>query len=110
MKTFRGSGLSSVYSVETTKDNGFALAGYTSSYWAAKSYAWLIKIGGWTNGINTTMENRNVISSVNQTMNLTTVNSATGKVPKEKASGFDVVLATATILAVYLAGRKRERE
>ncbi|HEY9245536.1 MAG TPA: hypothetical protein VIO11_01690, partial [Candidatus Methanoperedens sp.] len=106
MKPFRGSGLGSVYSVCTTKDNGFVLAGYTSLYRSTDSYAWLIRTGGWTNGTaNTTMENMYGISPVG-TMSLTTGESAT-EVPEENVSGFEIVLAIIAFSAFLVFGRKR---
>ncbi len=101
IKPFRGSGISSAYSVHITKDKGFAIAGYTSSYWAANSYAWLIKVGGETSGTaNTALVNMNGTSSISPTMSLTAVQSATENVPMEKAAGFEVIM-TIMIFRTY---------
>lgn len=109
MKPFRGSGLGSVYSVHMTKDNGFALAGYTSSYWAAKSYAWLIKVGERTIGTtNTHIEKINRTSSVSPTTGLTAVQSSTENVPVEKAAGSEFLMAIPILLLVFIIRRKKE--
>lgn len=50
IKPFRGSGISSAYSVLMTQDGGFVVSGYTSPYWPTNSDALLIKVGGETNG------------------------------------------------------------
>ncbi len=108
MKPFRGLGLGSVYSVNMTKDGGFALAGYTSSYWGGDSYAWLIKVGGNTTGTaNVPIEKINKTSSATPTSSLTPAEPATKEAPKEKAAGFEVVLAITILLTLYKTGKRR---
>ncbi len=89
IKPFRGSGLASVYSVDMIKDKGFVLAGYTSSYWAAKSYAWLIKVGEGTNGTANAL-----IETINKT--------SSKEKAAEKAAGFEAALTIVMFLAMKM--------
>jgi len=92
-----------------TKDNGFALAGYTSSYWTAKSYAWLIKVGGRTTGTtNAHIEKINRTSSVSPTTGLTAVQSSTENLPVEKADGSEFLMEISTLLLVFIIRRKKK--
>lgn len=76
-KTLGGTEEERAYQVQQTRDGGYILAGYTFSYGAAGSNAWLIKVS------------REPAPSL------------------EKASGFEIVLAIAILMAVYIAGRGR---
>ena len=108
IKPFRGSGISSAYSVLMTQDGGFVVSGYTSPYWSTNSDAWLIKVGGETNGTsNTTDGNMNGTASISPNMGLTAVQSATEKVPAEKAAGFEAALAILIFLAMKMIGWNR---
>ncbi len=108
IRPFRGFGFGSVYSVNMTEDGGFALAGYTSLYMAANSYAWLIKAGGGTNGgANAPMEKTNETFSEIPTSGLTPAKSATEEVPEKKAAGFETFPVIIALSAVIVFGRKK---
>ncbi len=109
IKPFRGSGISSAYSVLMTQDGGFVVSGYTSPYWSDNSDAWLIKVGRGTIGTaNTSSVNMNETSSISPTMSLTEVQSTNEKVPAKKSVGFEVTM-TITIFLVMkmIRGEKK---
>lgn len=102
MKTFRESGISSVYSVIPTQDGGFVVAGYTSSYWGNNPEACLIKLGGKTNEtINIVIDKMNGTSAAIPAMSFTPIPSTIENASVEKATGFEKVPATIALLAVY---------
>lgn len=81
------------YSIQSTQDGGYILAGYTSSYGVGSVNAWLIKVGG---------------EAVEPTKSPTASPTRTPTViPSEKAPGFEAFLAITILLAVYVSGRKR---
>ncbi|MCZ7360354.1 MAG: hypothetical protein O8C55_09785, partial [Candidatus Methanoperedens sp.] len=64
--------------------------------------------GGETNGTsNTTDRNMNGTASISPNMGLTAVQSATEKVPAEKAAGFEAALAILIFLAMKMIGWNR---
>ena len=108
--TFRGAQNSEAYSVQQTKDGSYIIAGTTFSS-AGGSYVWLRKVGEEQTGTAKTPEaSPTETLAASPTQFLTTVPAETSTVaPPEKAAGFEIeiALATAILLAVYIAGRKR---
>lgn len=118
-KTFEGSKQDMVYSVQQTSDNGYVLAGYTSSYGAGLNDAWLIKMSGEpieateapiitsteTSEINETPAEIVEMAEVAE-INETTETSPTVPATEESA-GFEGVLGIITLLSISVLIQKK---
>lgn len=106
-KTFGGN--SSANAVKQTSDGGYVLAGITGSYDTGDTDAWLIKVSGESIGTaKTPKASPTETLAASSTQAPTAVPTGTLKLnPTEKAPGFEVVMAIATLLAVCTAWRGR---
>ncbi|MCX9009507.1 MAG: hypothetical protein OIN66_00150 [Candidatus Methanoperedens sp.] len=107
-KTFEGIERETFTSIQQTRDGGYIIAGTTNSYGSGGRDAWLIKVDGASIEIaEAPTGSPTETLAANPTQALTTVPTGTNTVKSfEKAAGFEVVLAIAILLAVYIAGRK----
>lgn len=118
-KTFEGSKQDMLYSVQQTSDNGYILAGYTSSHGAGRTDAWLIKMSGElielseapiitpteTSEINETPAE---ITEIIEVAEIDESPEASPTTPEtEESAGFEIVLGIIALLSISVLIQKK---
>lgn len=104
-KTFGGERDDEALYVRQTGKGGYILAGTTKSYGSGNKDAWLVKVSREPDD-TANAPAKSTVEPSSSTRNKTAVPEMTASY-REKAAGFEVVLAIMVLLALYVPGRKR---